>query len=191
MAKIILGMTMSLDGYINDPSGGVGQLYSDLTSGDGQAGSAQMNELMQESIRDTGAVVLGKNSYLMGGDVDDYADSYEYQVPIFVVTREVPAKKPKENENLTFTFVTDGIESALSQARAVAGERNVQLIGGAITAQQALRAGLVDEIQIDIMPILLGGGLRLFENIDTEIRLEKLRVIETPVRTSFSFRVLK
>ena len=191
MAKVILGMTMSLDGYINDRNGSVKRLFSDMVLGNIQDESIQNNELMQEAINNTGAVVMGKNAFLMAGNPDSYADTYEFQVPIFVLTKNVPDKKPKENENLTFTFVTGGIKTSIDRAKAAAGNRDVTIIGGASTAQQALRAGLVDEIQIDLMPVILGKGLRLFENIDTDvIEMEKVVVVEMPVRTHLRFRVL-
>jgi dihydrofolate reductase len=191
LAKVILGMTMSLDGYINDLNGSVGRLYFDLAASNVQDESIQNNEVMQEAMRNTGSVVMGKNAFLMADDPDSYADTYEFQVPIFVLTEEVPEKKPKENENLTFSFVTDGIEAAISQAKKAAGDKDVTIIGGARTGQQALRADLVDEIQIDIMLAIFGGGLRLFENIGTEIEPEKVRVVEMSVRTHLKFRVLK
>ncbi len=191
MAKVILGMTMSLDGYINDRNGSVGRLYFDLAASNVQDESIQNNEVMQEAMRNTGSVVMGKNAFLMADDPDSYADTYEFQVPIFVLTEEVPEKKPKENENLTFSFVTDGIEAAISQAKKAAGDKDVTIIGGARTGQQALRADLVDEIQIDIMLDIFGGGLRLFEDIGTEIELEKVRVVEMSVRKHLKFRVLK
>lgn len=182
---------MSLGGYINDRNGSVGRLYFDLAASNVQDESIQNNEVMQEAMRNTGSVVMGKNAFLMADDPDSYADTYEFQVPIFVLTEEVPEKKPKENENLTFSFVTDGIEAAISQAKKAAGDKDVTIIGGARTGQQALRADLVDEIQIDIMLAIFGGGLRLFENIGTEIELEKVRVVEMSVRTHLKFRVLK
>jgi dihydrofolate reductase len=180
---------MSLDGYISDSNGSLDRLYSDMAVGNVEHESVQSYEVMREAIRDTGAVVMGKNAFLMAEDPDLYADNYEFQVPIFVLTRQVPQEKPKENENLTFTFVTEGIESAIAQAKAAAGDRDVQIIGGASTAQQALMSGLVDELQIDIMPVLFNDGLRLFENIDADIELEKIRVVDMPVRTHLSFRV--
>ena len=176
---------MSLDGYINDSAGSVERLFSDLES-------IRDSKVMQEAISDTGAVVMGKNAFLMAGDPDSYADTYEFQVPIFVLTEKAPEKKPKENKKLTFTFVTEGIEAAVAQAKVAAGDRDVVIIGGANTAQQALRAGVVDEIQIDIMPVILNGGLRLFENIGPDIiELEKAQVIELPARTHIRLRVLK
>ena len=114
-------------------------------------------------------------------------------MPIFVLTHDVPQKVAKgENKKLSFTFVTDGIESAIEQAKAAAGDTYLAVIGGADTAQQGINAGLLDEIQISIMPLLLGGGLRLFEHIDTEhIELEKIKVIESPTTTDIRFRVVK
>lgn len=141
----------------------------------------------------TGAVVMGRRAYAMGGP-DSIADYYEFQVPIFVLTHQVPEKLPKENERLTFTFVTDGVESAIQKAKAVAGDKNVLVIGGASTGQQCIRAGLIDEIEIDIMPVLLGenGGLRLFERMDTgPIQLQKTGVTEYLTRTEIRFRVVK
>jgi len=114
-------------------------------------------------------------------------------VPIFVLTHQPPKKHPKENGRLTFTFVTDGIESAIGQAKAAAGEKDVTVIGTTSTAQQCLRAGLADELHIDIVPVLLCAGLRLFEDTDmNQIQLERMQVMELPAgRTHLEFRILK
>lgn len=159
MAKVILDTTMSLDGFINDRNGSVEALYPDLATW-------QETELGKESIQNTGAMVMGRNSYAMAEDLDWYAGNYEYQVPIFVLTHHVPKKKPKETDRLTFTFVTDGLGSAIRQAKEVAGDKDVNIIGAANTAQQCLNLGLADELHVDIMPVLHGEGLRLFEQID-------------------------
>ena len=183
MGKVIGGMTLSLDGFASDPTGDISQLYPDL------AALAQA-DVLQEEMRLTGAVVMGKRSFEMG-DPDSFADSYEYQVPIFVVTHHVPEHKPKSNDRLSITFVTEGIESAVAQAKAAAGDKNVMLIGGSVN-QQVLNAGLCDELHIGLMPILLGGGLRLFEHIDvTRVQLEKIKFFETGARTDIWFRVVK
>jgi dihydrofolate reductase len=186
MGKVILGMTMSLDGFINDRSGNVEALYPDLAA-------LRDTEPMQESIQKTGAVVMGRNSYAMAEDPDWFAGNYEYQVPIFVLTHHPPKQQPRETDELTFTFVTDGIEAAIEQARAVAGDKDVTVIGAASTARQCLKAGLADELHIDIMPVLLGGGLRPFGDIGAEhIRLERTKVIELPAsRTHLEFRIVK
>ena len=185
MGKVILGMTMSLDGFINDRSGSVEALYPDLAA-------LRDTEPLRESMQNTGAVVMGRNSYAMAEDPDSIADNYEYQVPIFVLTHEPPKKKPKENERLTITFVTDGIESAVAKAKAVAGDKDVTIIGAPNTALQCIRAGLADELHVDIMPVLLGGGLRLFEDSGMEpYRLERLKVMELPAgRTHLRFRFI-
>jgi len=116
------------------------------------------------------------------------AGPYEFQVPIFVLTSHPPETPPRQDERLTFTFVTDGLESAVSQARAAAGD---QVVGGASVVQQLLDAGLVDELVVDIMPVVLGGGLRFLEDFDQErVRLEKLGVDDIGPRTSLRFRVV-
>ncbi|MGH2558267.1 MAG: dihydrofolate reductase family protein [Thermomicrobiales bacterium] len=183
MGTVRGGMTMSLDGFVNDRNGDVSSLYPDLEE-------LRETEMLQEIMRSTGAVVMGRRSYDMGeGDFTDY----EFQVPIFVVTHEAPEVVAKgENERLTFTFVTDGIDSAVEQAKAAAGDKDVSVIGGASTIQQCIRAGLLDEIQIDVMPLLLGEGLRLFEHIGAQqIQLEKIEVIESAARIDLRFRVVK
>lgn len=186
MPKVILGMIVSLDGFVNDGSGSVGALYPDLES-------LRNTKPMQESIQNTGAVVMGWNAYAMAQDPDSYAGEYEYQVPIFVLTHEVPKKRPKETEELTFTFVTDGIESAIERAKAAAGDKDITVIGGASTAQLCIKAGLADELHIDIMPVLLCDGIRLFEEIGTvQVQLERLAANELPSgRTHLRFRVVK
>lgn len=186
MGKVVLGMTMSVDGFINDRSGSVEALYPDLAA-------LRETEPMKESIKNTSAVVMGRNSFAMAEDPDSLAGNYEYQVPLFILTHQPPKRHPKETDNLTFTFVADGIESAIGQAKAAAGDKDVVVIGGASTSQQCLKAGLADELHIDIMPVLLCGGLRPFEDIGApQIQLETLTVMELPAgRTHLEFRVIK
>ena len=186
MEKVVLGMTISLDGFINDRNGSVEALYPDLAAW-------RETEPGRESIQNTGAVVMGRNSFAMSENPDWFAGNYEYQVPIFVLTHEPPKKHPKETDDLTFTFVTDGIESAVEQAKAAAGDKDVNIIGAASTTQQCLEAGLADELHVDIMPVFLGGGLRAFEEIDeSRIQLERIKVMELPGgRTHLRFRIVK
>ena len=183
MGKVIAGTTMSLDGFINDSNGSVSRLYPDLEV-------LRETELIQEEVRTTGAAVMGRRAYDMAeGDLT----GYEFQVPIFVLTHVVPEQAARgQNEKLTITFVTDGIEGAIAQAKAAAGDKDVMVIGGANTAQQCLRAGLVDELRIGFVPVLLGEGLRFFEHLNSEqIELEKTRILESPGRTDIVFRVVK
>lgn len=185
MARVIAGMTTSLDGFVADESGGVDRLYPDLAD---LQGTAYMNAAIDE----TGAVLMGKRTFEMAEDPDSYVGSYEFQVPIFVLTHHPPRVAPKEDEHLTFTFVTDGVESAVAKAKAAAGKKAVQVVGGASVIQQLVRAGLVDELHVDVMPVLLGAGLRLFENTArARIQLEKIDVQETGPRTTLRFRVMK
>ncbi|GIK37922.1 MAG: hypothetical protein BroJett011_17550 [Chloroflexota bacterium] len=107
MGKVIIGMTMSLDGYVEDRSGSVGALYPDLDT-------LRDTEPLCEAIQHTGAVVMGWKAFAMAKDPDFYAGNYEFQVPIFVLTHTPPDKRPKETDQLTFTFVTDGIESVIT-----------------------------------------------------------------------------
>ncbi len=183
MGKVIGGMTLSVDGFAADSAGDVSRLYPNLDE-------LRNTEMLQEEIRMTGAVVMGRHSYNMG-DPDVWAEDYEYQVPIFVLTHHIPEKKPKETRLVKFTFVTDGIESAIAQAKAAAGDRAVMLIGASIN-QQCLALGLCDELHIGVMPVLFGGGLRLFEHFDVaNITLEKIRCLEAGERTDLWFRVVK
>ena len=183
MAKVLAGVTMSLDGFANDRNGDVGRLYPDLEA-------LRKTEMLREEMATTGAVVMGRRAYDMAeGDFT----GYEFQTPIFVVTHRPPLKAAKgENDRLTFTFVMAGVESAIEQAKAAAGDKNVMVVGGANTAQQCLRAGLVDELQIGIVPVLLGAGLRWFEPLGIEpIELEQLKVLQSPGRIDLIFRVVK
>jgi dihydrofolate reductase len=184
MGKVRGGMTVSLDGFVNDRNGDVGRLYPDLAA-------LGQTEMLQEEIRTVGAVVMGRRAFAMG-DPDEFADHYEFQVPIFVLTHHAPAKHPKENDRLTVTFVTDGIAGAIAQAQAAAGAKAVQVVGGASTIRQCLQAGLLDELQLGFVPVLLGSGLRLFDQPDLEqIHLEQTRVLEAPGRTDVLYRVVK
>jgi dihydrofolate reductase len=184
MAKVIVGMTLSLDGFVADQSGSASRLYPDLAA---LRGTDYMNALIEE----TGAVVMGKRTFEMG-DPDSFVGNYEFQVPIFVLTHEPPHVQPKQDEHLTFTFVTDGVESAIAQATVAAGDDAFQVVGGVSVTQQLLRAGLVDELRVDVMPVLLGAGLRFFENGNLRrVQLEKIGVQQVGARSSFSFRFKK
>lgn len=183
MGKLIFGMTMSLDGFVTDRNGSAALLYPDMEA-------MRASPELAEWQRVTGAVVMGRRSYEMAeGDFT----GYEFQTPIFVLTHNPPEQPAKgENENLKFTFVTDGIASAIAQAKTAAGERDVTMVGGADTGQQALAAGLIDELHVVMAPILLGGGLRLFEYFDADpIKLETLGVTQSYGVIHLKFRVIK
>ena len=117
-----------------------------------------------------------------------WGDEPPFHHPVFVLTHH--AREPLELKGTTFHFVTDGIESALEQAKEAAGGKDVALGGGADVAQQYLAAGLIDELEISIVPLLLGSGARLFDNLDgAAIELEQIRAVEAPGVTHLKYRV--
>jgi len=184
MGKVTLDMAMSLDGFISGPNNEDGGLHDYFFS---PAGATA--EVIEEGFKTTGAIVMGKRAYDVGAQQDGFVDN-PYQVPTFVLTTDAPKEVAEGAE--AFIFITDGIESALNQAKAAAGDRDVVIGGGANIAQQFLKAGLIDEIQIHLVPVLLGDGIRLFGPIGTEqIELESTRVIESAAVTHLKFRVVK
>jgi dihydrofolate reductase len=181
LATVIVGMTISLDGFVADQNGNAGRLYPDVAA-------LRHTAYMKDAIEQTGAVLMGRRTFEMG-DLDSYVGNYEFQVPIFVLTHHPPSVAPKQDDH-TFTFVSDGVESAVAQAKAAARDKAVQVVGGVSIAQQLLDAGLVDELHVDIMPVFLGIGLRSFESSSLErVRLEKINVQEVGERTSLRFRM--
>ncbi len=183
MRRVIAGMTMSLDGFVADPDRNFGMLYSDF---DTYAAS----DLLATAIEETGAVLMGRTTFDMAEDPDSYAGDYEFQVPIFVITHTPPDIHPKENDRLTITFVTDGIEPAVALAVAAAGDKAVTVVGGAEINRELLRAGLVDELHVDIMPVFLGEGLRLFDDPTLErTGLELIDCQRTGERVGLKYRV--
>jgi dihydrofolate reductase len=188
MGKVVLDMTMSLDGFIAGSNADDAGLHDWFFRDEGgQPG--RNREVIDEGVKTTGAIVMGRRAYDQGDRQDGFVDT-PYQVVHFVLTHLVPAKVAKGTT--TFTFVTDGIESALTQAKAAAGDKDVVVGGGATIAQQYLQAGLLDEIQIHLVPVLLGEGIRLFEQVATSpIELETPRVIASSGVTHLKFHVGK
>jgi dihydrofolate reductase len=196
MGKVIAQFTMSLDGFIAEPNDDVGRLFQWYYRGDTDFPVAGANrvfkvsrasaELMQEQWAKIGAIVTGRRDF----DVSKaWGGTSPLGVPIFIVTHQVPQEWVKEGS--PFRFVTDGVESAVEQAKRAAGDKIVGISGSKIT-QQGLKAGLVDEIQIDLAHMLLGSGIRLFDNLGPEpIELESTRVIEGAGVTHLMFRVVK
>ena len=184
MGKVIAGMTMSLDGFVADAEGNVDRLYADFAE-------LQGSPYMTGTIAETGAVLMGRKTFEMG-DPDSYVGAYEFQVPIFVLTHHPPVIPPKQDDPLTFTFVQGEVASAVAQARAAAGDKAVQVVGGVNVIQQLLHAGLVDELHIDVMPLFLGDGLRLFEHAALDrIGLETIGVETVGQRTGLRFRIVR
>jgi dihydrofolate reductase len=183
-------MSMSLDGYIAGPADGpgnpggdgFGRLHDWLASTEGSdRPSGPAGELYDEMAA-TGALLVGRRT---AEQVDHYGGDH-HGVPIVVVSHQ-PAPPSVADYSLV-TYATDGILDAMAQAKAAAGDQNV-LVHGASTAQQALSAGVLDELQIHQVPVLFGRGLRLFDVLPSRIELEIARVIDTPEATHIRYRV--
>ena len=193
MSKVTCDISMSLDGFITEPNEGganplgddPGRLHDWMFDAKTEADAAIVDELYAS----TGAVLIGKGMFDVG--FEPWGDPPPFGMPVFVLTHEAREPLPMQG-GTTYTFVTDGIESGLAQARAAAGERNVGIWGGANVIRQYLKAGLLDEMRIHLIPILLGNGIRLFEDLDPEgIELRRTSTIETPGATHFRFDVVK
>jgi dihydrofolate reductase len=184
VGNVLLDMAVSLDGFVAGPNGEDGGLHNYFFSP-----STESAAIIEEGFRITGAIIMGRRSYETGASQDGFADN-PYQVPTFVLSHHVPQKKARGAES--FVFVTDGIESAVRQARAAVGDRDVVIGGGANTAQQFMSAGLVDEIQLHLVHVLLGDGLRLFgDSSSAPVQMERTRVVDAPGVTHLKFRVVK
>jgi dihydrofolate reductase len=196
MVKTIIAQTMSLDGFIAAPDDDVWPLFGWYTAGDtelpivGVPRSFKVSRASATLIRkewdSIGAIVTGRRDF----DVSEaWGGVPPLGVPIFIVTHHPPAEWSKPDS--PFTFVTNGVESAVAQAKQAANGRNVTISGSKI-AQQCLLAGLVDEIAIELAPILLGAGIRLFDNLDSRrIELAYTDVVEGTGVTHLRFRVVK
>jgi len=214
MSKVVAEISTSLDGYVAGPNPtlehplgeGGDQLHEWAvrlkswreTHGlpDGESGPD--DELLAESVATTGAVVMGRQMFSGGeGPWEDdanangwWGDEPPFHKPVFVLTHH--AREPLVLKGTTFTFVTDGLDSAIDDARAAAAEQDVLVAGGADTIDQAIRAGLVDELQLHLAPVLLGAGARLFDGVAPALpRFEITQVIESPLVTHLRYRVVK
>jgi dihydrofolate reductase len=155
------------------------------------------SEMIESALANVGATVMGRNMF--GGDPGPWGehpwdgwwgDDPPFHTPVFVLTHH--SRKPLEKQGgTTFHFVTDGIESALEQAKEAASDKDVSLAGGADVAQQYLAAGLIDELQLNVVPVMLGAGTRFFGDLaGAEIKLEPMRVVEAPGVTHLRYRVV-
>ncbi|HXS33495.1 MAG TPA: dihydrofolate reductase family protein [Solirubrobacterales bacterium] len=212
MAKFRFQISISLDGFVagpnpseDDPLGEGGEQLHEWVlklaawrqphgreGGEVNASSV----VMEEALENLGATVMGRNMFGGGPGPwgDDpwggwWGDDPPFHTPVFVLTHH--EREPLEKGGgTTFTFVTGGIESALEQAKEAAGGRDVALGGGADVAQQYLAAGLIDELDLNVVPVLLGDGTRLFDNLaGADLNLEQVRVIEAPGVTHIKYRV--
>ena len=213
MTRVVFEITMSLDGFVAGPNATLeeplGKNGEDLHEWvtrlaswrerhgleGGETGPD--SDLLAASVDNQGAIIMGRRMFSNGeGPWDDdpkadgwWGDDPPFHVPVFILTHHTREPVPKQG-GTTYFFVTDGIESALEQARSAAGDKDVHISGGANVIQQYLAAGLVDEFLLHITPILLGGGVRLFDNVGPEApKLELVETIPSELVTHLRYRV--
>lgn len=213
MPNVSFDVSVSLDGYLAGPNprleaplgDGGEQLHEWVTKlaawrkphgleGGEEGGDS---DVVEESVAGVGAYVMGRGMF-GGGDGawgDEpwrgwWGDDPPFHVPVYVVTHH-PREPLVMDGGTTFHFVTDGVEAAVAQAKAAAGDGRTMIGGGASVVQQALNAGLVDEFQLHVVPVLLGGGVRLLDGIDPTLRIELDRVLDSPAVTHLRYRVLR
>ena len=211
MSRLRVHISTSLDGYVagphqsqQEPLGVGGESLHDWVvaleawrQGHGEEGGEvnASTPVMEEKMADLGAEIMGRGMFGPpgGGPWGDdpwpgwWGEEPPFHHPVFVVTHH--AREPLTLSDTTYTFVTDGIGSALDQARQAADGKDVLLSGGADVINQYLAAGLVDELELHVVPILLGGGSRLFEGLGPDVRLEQVRAVEAPGVTHLTYRV--
>jgi dihydrofolate reductase len=213
MSKVRSHISVSLDGYVAGPNQseenplgqGGEQLHEWVIEleawrkrhGKEGGGVNLSTEVLEEADANVGAEIMGRGKFGPpgGGPWGDdpwpgwWGDDPPFHKPVFVVTHH--EREPLTLSDTTFNFVTDGIESALAQAREAAGDEDVFLGGGADSINQYLAAGLVDELELHVVPLILGGGERLFEGVAPDLKLEQLRAVEAPGVAHLKYRVVK
>jgi dihydrofolate reductase len=194
MATVIADMSMSLDGFVADPFDGVEHLFGWYSTGDVTVPTADSRwtfhtteasaRHLRDALANVGALICGRRLFDVA---KGWGGHHPMGVPVFVVTHNVPEGWPRDDA--PFTFVTEGIESAVAQAKVVAGDKRVA-VASANIAQQCLNAGLLDGISVNLVPVLLGKGIRFFDNLSgTPVELEGPRVIEGTGVTHLYYRV--
>ena len=211
MSKVRAHISVSADGYVAGPNQSLenplGEGGEDLhewvialrawREQHGLEGG-EVNEstpVLEESITNVGAEIMGRGKF--GGGPGPWEDAWRgwwgtdppFHMPVFVLTHHERA--PLTLSDTTFTFVTDGIEAALERARDAAGGKDVLLGGGASVINQYLASGLLDELELHVVPLVLGGGARLFDGLGPDLRLEQVRAVEAPGVTHLKYRVVR
>jgi dihydrofolate reductase len=211
MSKVRVHITVSADGYVAGPNPslenplgeGGGRLHDwafglkawrephGMEGGEVNASTS----VVEESLANIGAEIMGRGKF--GGGPGPWGDDPwpgwwgedpPFRMPVFVLTNH--EREPLTLSDTTFTFVTDGIEAALDRARTAADGKDVLIGGGADVTDQFLTAGLVDDIELNIVPLLLGDGARLFDGVGPDVGLEQVRAVEAPGVTHLKYRVV-
>jgi dihydrofolate reductase len=213
MSKVRAHISMSLDGYVAGPNqseeiplGEGGEQLHDWVvklkawrEQHGREGGEEnaSTQVVEDEKAGVGADIMGRGMFGPpgGGPWGDdpwqgwWGDDPPFHMPVFVVTHH--EREPLTLSDTTFTFVTDGIESVLAQAKEAAGDKDVFISGGADVINQYLAAGAVDEVELHVVPILLGAGERIFEGVGPDLKLEQLRAVEAPGVAHLTYRVVK
>jgi dihydrofolate reductase len=180
---VLLDMAISVDGLIGRADGSDAGLY------DWYFDPSEISKpIVDELVQITGAIVLGRGAFSLGDDAGGWDDT-PYAVKHFVVTHRPPPARADHGGPVEFVFVTEGVTTAIGLAREAAGDRYVTIGGGGDIARQCLAAGLVDEIQLHVVPVVLGVGIPLFAGLEKELRLTKNRVVDGPAVTHLRYRV--
>ncbi len=196
MSKVTAGFSMSLDGYVADPNDGVEDVFKWYSTGTTDAEytvgdatfemSVEGAEYIKGAGQVAGVLVTARRTF----DVANaWGGRHPMDVPIVVVTHRIP-EEWVNREGSPFTFVTEGVPQAIAKAREIAGDKDV-VVGAPSVTKQCLRLGLLDEIHIDLVPVVLGGGIRLFEDCPAPIHLEVMAASGTPMVTHLTYRVVR
>jgi len=204
MGRVIATQSVSLDGFSagvkagrDNPLGDDGERLHEWMVGlsawrerhDMEGGDANADaDAIDDVFTKLGAVIMGRTMFITGEE--PWGDEPPFHVPVFVLQHE-PHYPIDKHGGTSFSFVHDGIEHALELAQHVAGENDVLIAGGADTVQQFLSAGLIDELQIDLVPIVLGDGRCFFENLPSDLRVEPIHVVDGPGASHIRYRVVR
>ena len=198
MHKVTCGISMSLDAFVAGPNQSFEKPFGDIPENflhHWMFDEPEKHQAELDALLDAGAFIMGSNMFgpKEKRESNDWkgwwGDNPPYHAPVFVLSENQRDPLPMEG-GTTFIFIPDGIEAALSQAKEVAGERNVAIAGGAHTVNQYLSAGLIDELWLHIVPLIIGSGARLFESVP-DIKLEPFEISGTKLVTHIRYRVIK